>query len=61
MLVQPLPRRAAIVRLRRLAMTWGALPVRTRDLSSPWVTSRTFSGVQTRANWMLRRYWQVSA
>jgi hypothetical protein len=34
MLVWPVSRKMAMARLRRLAMTWGALPVRTWERSS---------------------------
>jgi len=40
MLVAPVRRRRLIARFRRVAMTCGALPVRTCDRSSPNVTLR---------------------
>lgn len=41
MLAWPARRRTLTARLRRLAITRGAVPVRTREASSPKVTSRT--------------------
>jgi len=41
MLVAPARRWTLIARLRRLAITWAAFPVRTCALSSPCVTSRS--------------------
>jgi len=40
MLGWPLGLRIPMARLRRVAMTWGPLPVRTWEASSPKVTSR---------------------
>jgi hypothetical protein len=48
-LVAPAKRCRFSAVLRRVAITWGPLPVRTLERSSSKVTSRTFSGARPRA------------
>ncbi len=49
-----------MARLRSEAMTWGAFPVLTRDLSSWYVTSRTQWSLFSMCQWLRTQAARVS-